>query len=41
MIVSRTQSGNVNDILKMKSFVYRTSRFIGGAVGPPAGGIIV
>lgn len=36
MIVSRTFSGNSNDIFKAKYFVYRTSRIIGGATSVPA-----
>ena len=41
MIVSRTTNGNTGDVLKLKSFVYRTSRTVGGSTAPlPAGKII-
>ena len=34
MIVSRSSNGNVSDIIKLKSFVYRTSRVVGGSIAP-------
>jgi hypothetical protein len=41
MIVNRTSNGNTGDVLKLKSFVYRTSRSVGGSTAPlPAGKII-
>jgi hypothetical protein len=41
MIVNRTSNGNASDVLKLKSFVYRTSRSVGGSTAPlPAGKII-
>jgi hypothetical protein len=41
MIVNRTSNGNTSDVLKLKSFVYRTSRSVGGSTAPlPAGKII-
>jgi hypothetical protein len=41
MIVNRTTNGNAGDVLKLKSFVYRTSRTAGGSTDPlPAGKII-
>jgi hypothetical protein len=41
MIVDRTTNGNAGDVLKLKSFVYRTSRAVGGSINPlPAGKII-
>lgn len=40
MIVNRTTNGNVSDQLRMKSFVYRTSRIVGGSLDVPTGGII-
>jgi hypothetical protein len=41
MIVNRTTNGNAGDALKLKSFVYRTSRIAGGSTDPlPAGKII-
>ena len=36
MIASRTTNGNAGDVLKLKSFVYRTSRVVGGSTVPPA-----
>jgi hypothetical protein len=36
MIVNRTTGGNAGDVLKLKSFVYRTSRVIGGSVIAPS-----
>jgi len=35
LVVDRSNPGDVGDVLKMKSFVYRTSRSIGGATSPP------
>jgi hypothetical protein len=35
MIVTRSISGNAADILKLKSFVYRTSRVVGGSILAP------
>ena len=35
MIASRTTNGNTGDVLKLKGFVYRTSRVAGSAIGPP------
>ena len=40
MIVNRDSSGNASDIFKAKSFVYRTSRSVGGSTQPLPGGII-
>jgi len=37
-IVERTSNGNVADTLKLKSFVYRTSREVGSSIGPLATG---
>jgi len=37
-IVDRSSNGNVLDELKLKSFVYRTSRIIGASIAPPASG---
>ena len=41
MIVSRTTNGNTGDVLKLKSFVYRTSRTVGGSTAPLAAGKII
>jgi hypothetical protein len=38
LIVSRTTNGNIADELKMRSFVYRTSRSVGGSLTPLPGG---
>jgi hypothetical protein len=35
LIVQRNTVGNSSDLLKLKGFVYRTSRLAGGAVSPP------
>lgn len=35
MIVNRTTNGNDGDSLKLKNFVYRTSRAVGGSTSPP------
>jgi hypothetical protein len=35
LIVRRTTAGHASDLLKLKGFVYRTSRLAGGAVSPP------
>lgn len=35
LIVNRQAAGNITDVFKMKSFVYRTSRITGGSVIPP------
>lgn len=40
MIASHLLTGNGSSVLKMKNFVYRTSRLVGGATGSYAGGII-
>jgi len=40
MITSRSATGNVNDLLAMKGFVYRTSRAVGSSTLPPPGGIV-
>jgi len=40
MITSRNATGNVNDMLAMKGFVYRTSRVVGSSTLPPPGGIV-
>jgi hypothetical protein len=34
MIAQRTTAGNASDVLKLKGFVYRTSRTVGSSVGP-------
>ena len=36
MIVYRTTNGNAADLLKLKNFVYRTSRLVGSSTSPPA-----
>jgi hypothetical protein len=41
MIVNRTTNGNAGDVLKLKSFVYRTSRAVGGSTDPLPGGKII
>jgi hypothetical protein len=38
MIVSRSSNGNASDIIKLKNFVYRTSRVVGGSIAPPPQG---
>ena len=35
MIVYRTTNGNAGDLLKLKNFVYRTSRLVGSSTSPP------
>ena len=40
MITSRNGTGNVNDMLAMKGFVYRTSRVVGSSILPPPGGVV-
>ena len=41
MIISRSSNGNASDIIKLKSFVYRTSRVVGGSIAPlPQGEVI-
>lgn len=41
MIVNRTSNGNAGDALKLKSFVYRTSRTVGGSTNPLPNGKIL
>lgn len=41
MIVNRTSNGNAGDALKLKSFVYRTSRTVGGSTDPLPNGKIL
>jgi hypothetical protein len=41
MIVNRTTNGNASDALKLRSFVYRTSRVTGGSTDPLPGGKII
>lgn len=41
MIVNRTSDGNTGDALKLKSFVYRTSRTVGGSTDPLPNGKIL
>ncbi len=41
MIISRSSNGNASDIIKLKSFVYRTSRVVGGSIAPPPQGQII
>ena len=41
MIVNRTSNGNAGDALKLKSFVYRTSRTVGGSTAPLPNGKIL
>jgi len=35
MIVERTSNGNASDELRLRNFVYRTSRLVGSSTGPP------
>jgi hypothetical protein len=35
MIVERTSNGNAGDELRLRNFVYRTSRTVGGSTSPP------
>ena len=39
-IVRRTSNGDMSDILKLKNFVYRTSRAVGSSILPPLNPII-
>ena len=39
--LNRTTNGNAGDVLKLKSFVYRTSRVTGGSTDPLPGGKII
>jgi len=41
MITERSTNGNVGDVAKLKGFIYRTSRSVGGAIGPPPGGAVL
>ena len=41
MIVDRNSTGNVNDMLALKGFVYRTSRVVGSSITQPPGGQIL
>ena len=35
MIINHVSSGNALSVIKLKQFVYRTSRTAGGSVSPP------
>jgi hypothetical protein len=41
MITERSTNGNVGDVAKLKGFIYRTSRSVGGAIGPLPGGAVL
>jgi hypothetical protein len=38
MIIDRSATGDTNDMLALKSFVYRISRTVGSSINPPASG---
>jgi hypothetical protein len=40
MVIERSATGDANDMLALKSFVYRTSRTVGSSINPPPAGVI-
>ena len=40
MVIERSATGDANDMLALKSFVYRTSRNVGSSINPPPSGVI-